>query len=746
MGWGRAFDTALGGLLAGGHALATLPWRVPRPDSIALQQRLAAFPRAGLPLREPVTIHWNTHQVPFIEAATDDDLAVTLGQAHVHLRWAQMEVMRHVALGRVAELAGPLAIPIDRALRGIGIARAAPAIAAALPEETTRWLEAFVAGINHAVRHSPALPAEFRLLGLRRAPWHVTDVLAIGRLAAADVTWTIWRALLSEHDDRLVAALWRRATGLGDAADTPRERDQAAARLLRQATRLGSNALAVAPSRGGGAGAWIASDTHLPALLPNLWLIAGCKSPSFHMVGLMIPGVPAMALGRNSWIAWGGTNLHAASSDLFDVSGLPPDTIATREEEVRVRWGRRRRIAVRETAHGPIVSDGTMLPRRDGRAIALRWMGHAPSDEITALLGVNRARDWAEFRAALEGFALPGQNMVYADRDGHIGKVMAVHLPRRPPTPPPGPVRPPRDAALWDAVATGRDLPAQLDPAEGYVASANDKPNDAPILIGYCFSSPARVNRLRQVLAAAERIDFAALAALQQDTAMPSALPVRDRLVRLMRARAGDKELRAALEEWDGRYGEASAGALAFEALLFRIALGLRGKQRTGLYSRFWGTRDLLFRDLERIPDRALAAILARAAPRAGRALRRYGSWGRMHRLSPRHFLAALPIIGRAYGFADHPAAGGSETVLKTANPLTDRPHRVGLAATARHISDLSDLDGNHFVLLGGQDGWLGSTTLRDQVPLWRQGAYIRVPLRLETVRAEFPFRTELRP
>src|SRR5690606_18695570 len=87
--------------------------------------------------------------------------------------------------------------------------------------------------------------------------------------------------------------------------------------------RSGSNSFAVSARRSASGAALIASDPHLGVVLPNLWLSAGMQSPSHHAVGLMIPGVPVVALGRNRWIAWGGTSLHAASSDLFDVSAVP---------------------------------------------------------------------------------------------------------------------------------------------------------------------------------------------------------------------------------------------------------------------------------------------------------------------------------------------------------------------------------------------------------------------------------------
>jgi penicillin amidase len=92
------------------------------------------------------------------------------------------------------------------------------------------------------------------------------------------------------------------------------------------------------------------------------------------------------------------------------------------------------------------------------------------------------------------------------------------------------------------------------------------------------------------------------------------------------------------------------------------------------------------------------------------------------------------------------PASGGADTLLKTAHKLTHRRHAATYGSMARHISDLSDLDRNYFVLLGGQDGWLGSTTSLDQVPLWQQGRYIMVPLRAETARAAYPHVTRLEP
>lgn len=741
----RLFDLIDGVSAAAGLFLRPGRWRVPEPGSVTLAERLAALPTSGAPVTAPVAVSWDEHQVPFLEADSDADLAVALGVVHVHLRWAQMELMRRIARGRLAEIVGPFGLILDRAVRTIGITRAVPDIAARLPSDTGRWLAGFVAGINHAVRRAPAVPMELRALGIGREDWSAEDVLSIGRLAAADITWISFMGNLGAADQAFARRFWRRLVGLDPAPDGGASGALAAA--LRSNGRMGSNSFALAGARTRNGAAWIANDPHLGAVLPNLWLIAGYKSPSYHLAGFMIPGVPMAALGRNPHIAWGGTNLHAMSSDLFDVSDLPQSEIVERRETVKVRGRRDRVITVRETSYGPVVSDLSFFPGR-GRMLALRWVGHGPSDELTAMLGVNRARNWDEYRAALDGFAAPGQNMIYADAAGRVGKLIAAHLPLRPATPPDSPVLPRADHRAWRTLATGNDLPVEIDPPTGFVASANDKPASTPIPVGFFFSTSHRIERFGTLLGAARGFGLDEISRVQRDVTTPGLLRFRDlmlRLIALAPASAGAESLRRALAAWDGAYGEDSAGALAFELLVFHLGRAMLGP-RLPLYARSWNTRGMIEEDLAALDETHARAVASEAAPLAAKALARFGTWGAMHRLRLPHPLARLPIVGRKLHFGDWPVAGNGETILKTGHGLTDKRHFAGLVAVSRHVSDMGDLDANHFVLLGGQDGWLGSTTLLDQVPLWRGGTYVRVPLRPETVRAKFPHRTVLAP
>jgi penicillin amidase len=726
------------------------------PRQVGIDQRLAALPRQGLALQGPVTIRWNDHLVPWIEAASDADLAYALGLVHGHLRGAQVALLRMVSRGRLAEIAGSLATDIDHALRILDFGRAAPAIEAAWPAETREFVGRFVEGLNHAVLHGPR-PREYGLLGLRPEPFTTADILAIGRLAGADINWLSYFSLLAERGTPGFARRWQRVLEAGAGTAGPASPGQAAlGAILAGLSRSGSNAVAIAPSRSASGAAMLASDPHLGLSLPNLWMLVGMRSPSFHLVGMMVPGLPIIGLGRNPDVAWGGTNLRAASSDLFDVARLPPEAFAESEVTIRQRLWFDAKRRVRRTPQGPVVTDAAVVPGQPGAPIALRWAGHEATDEITALLRAARARSGADFRASFSGFAVSPQNMLYADRAGQIGRVMAAVLPSRPGFPNDDPVLDAGDPAatapwrrLWDA----RDLPRQEDPADGVLASANENPalwaGDPPP-IGYFFSDGDRVARLRAMALAKPKLTPADLAAMQADTVAPKAAALAAGLLVRLDALPGgapDPALLAPLRGWDGDYAADSRAALVFELLLAPLVPALQPEAGGRGPETGWNfLTTFLLRDLDALPPARREAVLrdavATAAPRAAR----YRDWGEVHRLRAAHWLVNLPLLGRAFVLGSFAVGGSRETPMKSGHGLVTGPHEVSFGSMARQVSDMADPDANWFTLFGGQDGWLGSAAFADQVPLWRERRGIRMPLRPATVAAEFPCVTVLRP
>ena len=726
------------------------------PRATTAAERLEMMPDAGLPLEQPVTVHWNAQMIPFVEAATDRDAAFALGLVHAHLRLGQMELLRRVSQARLSEIAGPLGPvgDIEQALRIIDIGRTSKQVYAEMAPDTREWLDGFVAGVNHYLRTTRKLPHEFTLLGLDREPWQAHEVLTVGRLASVDVSWLIWFRLMNLRDRPDWPQLWAQALENGTASATSFawEDDKAAnrlARVLALAGKWGSNSFAVDRTKTASGNAIIASDPHLGVGLPNLWLLAGVKSPSYQTIGLMVPGIPFVAVGRNRDIAWGGTNMRSASSDLFDVSDLPPDQITVREEDVDVRWWFDSSVTLRDTPYGPILSDAEVLPARDGEAFALKWIGHYPSDELDAMLGVNRATNWKEFRTALEGFAISPQNFVYADSEGNIGQVTATHLPARTTELPGDLVRPIEEVAAWETILTSRDLPAAYNPESGFVASANNKPADAPIPIGYFFSGDDRVLRMRDVLSRAEGLTVNDVRALQTDTFMQSAVLLRDAIVAKANiATLPDAALPAleALRNWDGRYDIGSRGAVAFETTAALLVPALLSEAERIVFEVGGAEYTDYAVMVEQAPADTVAQPLAAALATAGEVLADYPTWGHLHSLRKQHYFGALPLIGGRYQYGDIPWPGSGETLWKADHPAATGPTVTSYGAQSRHVSDMSDLDSNWFVLLGGNDGWLNSANFADQIDLFARGEMVHFPLRVETIREQFPHKTRLTP
>lgn len=682
--------------------------------------------------------------MPYVEADTDADAAYALGLVHMHLRSAQLHILKRVAQGRVAEMLGPFAVNLDHALRLLDLCGVADRCAASLPTPTRQWLEPFVRGLNDYQAQMRERPPEFRWLALEAEPWTVTDVLTLGRLAGSDVNWSSYLGLLSARDKPLFRELWQRLRVVGGTATAG-----VWVRALATFARSGSNSVVIAARRSASGAPLIANDPHLGQSLPNFWMLVGLRCPSYQMVGLMPPGLPFVGVGAGRHAAWGGTNMRAASSDLVDVSTLAAADIQTGETLIRVRGLGTRRRTIRRTRFGPILNDASLLKVRGG-AVALRWIGSEHSDEIGAFLDASRARSADDFRSAFTRFGVCAQNILFATRNGHIGHVYAAHLPRRRALPEASPILSPAQAETdwaqrWDSAS----LPLTVDPDCGYRVSANDRPQfpDAPL--GFFFSEGDRAARLA-TLAARENLSLDDLAALQTDTQVPGAARLAQALAQRLEAAGADPRLARQLRDWDGDYAASASGPVAFEALLHALANGLAPERaaQAGLgLDDEWGRHTrLLLPDLDALPTAARHALLRRAAARALSARSRYPSWGDMHRLRIGHLLSQVPMLGRTLQVADWPAGGSRESPMKNSHGLVGSRHAVQYGAQARHMSDLSDLDANHFALLGGNDGWIGSENYADQLGLWREHRYVRMPLRPETVAREFLHVLELRP
>lgn len=731
-------------------------YSAPLPEKQNVTERLGALPLKHAPVQTPVKIHWNEHQIPFIVAQSDDDAAFGLGVVSAHLRLGQIELLRHLSQGRLAELFGPSLVEVDHALRIIDFGKQTSAIRDSLPPETRQWLRHFVNGLNFYQEKTTQLPHEFHLLGITPQRWKIEDIITIGRLVATDVNWLIWFQLLSLTAETDSTALWTRMLESGARSVPSFGANSQAWSLLAERSRSGSNAFAVSGRRSGSGNAILATDPHVGFQFPNLWMAVGIKSPSYHVIGLTIPGLPFVALGRNKDIAWGGTNMWALSSSLYRATEKELAEAVIRQEKIKVRWWRDRLIKIRETSLGPIVTDAPQLHEQVGKEpSALRWMGHQTSDEFTPFLRVGKATSWQEFRNAFESYGVSGQNMVFADRHGGIGQLLAVRFAPAASRIEKSFILNSSDAAShWSKIYRSTELPSVYDPPNGVIASTNNVPVQFQPALGRSYPSNDRQVRIMNLLHDKKIVSLQDMMSIQLDVRVPSSVALRDSLLLLLKDKDSlskkEQEFFNRVVNWDGEFKLDSGGASAFTTLLHNFA--------RRYYKRFYNERiaDFLMRSpylheflLEDLVNRAqdgAEEMLLESVRESAKNKDSWKDWGSIHRILVQHVFGNIPIVGSRYRFGEIGAPGSTNSVLKSAHGFVDQTHYSSYGAVARFCTDLADLNENYVVLLGGQDGFLNSSTFLDQVTLWQQGHYVKLPLEMKQVKKDFPFVTILAP
>src|SRR5208337_862244 len=247
---------------------------------------------------------------------------------------------------------------------------------------------------------------------------------------------------------------------------------------------------------------------------------------------------------------------------------------------------------------------------------------------------VSRAQNWHEFKAALDSFAVPGQNMIFADGAGNIGHALAAWVPKDAAAAPEDLVNP-SAAGAWNTFLSAASLPSWSP--SGFVLSANNPP-DTAVAVGRLFSSPDRAGRITDILRHASEIDFPLLARLQQDVEASSARKLGVRLAQIVKSDSSEAlapesaRILSLLENWDGAYDASSQAPAVFELLLFHFARIFYPREVLAAYSAVWALRDLIRSDIEASDEMRIRPVVRRALTRAAKGLRSR-NWGQLHRL-----------------------------------------------------------------------------------------------------------------
>jgi len=725
----------------------------------------------------PVRVLRDRYAIPHVAGASFEDAAFGLGYAHAQDRLWQMELARRFIQGRLAELFGASALNSDSLMRAMGLYDAAEEAVKHLKPATRLVLDSYARGVNaYLTTHKGPWPIEFVLAGNTPPElWTPADSIAVLKGMAMQLSGN---AFTEAARAELIPVLGRK--GVQDFflpfsdAPLPSYLD-----TIYGTTQTGqaygvpditaSDNWVVAGARSVTGKPLLANDPHLGFTIPSVWYLAHLSLPGEDIVGGTLAGIPAIIAGRNRHVAWGETNTGPDTEDLY-LERLNPDnrreyqvpggwaTFETRVETIKVRFGPDRRVLVRSTRHGPVMPDTSSLGAAapTGYVMALAWTALDDDDtSLDAVLGIDRARNSAEFKAAAKFFVTPMQNIVYADDTGNIGLILPGRVPLRSQqndswglVPAPG-----WDGHYdWQGFIPPEDMIAVQNPATGYIATANNDtvPQGYRYTISHEWEAPYRYRRIEQLLLARPKHSPASFEAMQADTIDLYALDLKKRLIAAGPFDAGDEKAARLLTQWDGAMNAGRPEPLIFAAWARALARRIYADELGPRFPNFWGYRaEFTLRVLDGVDgegrwcaDRTSPEV-ADCSSRIRLALHDavteltsvYGSdlslwrWGDAHKaIHLAQPLGSFPLIG---GFFNREVemSGGPFTLLRADNNMrSSRPYAAIHGAGYRGIYDLAAPDRSLYIISTGQSGNIFSPHYDDLMKTWSRDGYLTIP------------------
>jgi penicillin amidase len=742
----------------------------------------------------PVEILHDRWGIAHIYAKNEHDLFFAQGYNVARDRLFQLELWRRQATGTQAEILGPRAVPADTGARLLRFQGDMNRELSHYHPRGAAIIGAFVEGINAyigRVQREPELrPIEFRVLGIEPGRWtpevvvsrhnglfrNVTQEISIAQLVhrlGAEPA----RELLNLHPgrprldlDKAVDAALLRASVLGpytasratvrfvpgDVAAAYRGPEPPAGRERKEgdesADSPGSNNWVISGENTLTRAPILANDPHRAIQLPSLRYWVHLVAPGWNVIGSGEPALPGVAIGHNEQGAWGFTIFPIDQEDLYvyetDPAAPPPGRYRYREgwEEFRAEHST---IAVKGQAavsvdlkfsrHGPVLHED----REHHRAYALRaaWLeeGAAP---YLASLRLDQATGWSEFREACRHFLTPSENLVWADKEGHIGW-QAVGL---------APIRGSWDGLVpvpgdgryeWQGYLPALALPHEANPARGWIATANQDnlPHGFAHTVSFQWTDPFRFARVDEVLASGRRFTLTDMMQLQQDELSLPARSLVPMLGSLKPAGSAAKQARELLLSWNFVLDKNSVPAAIYVGWerAVRRAVWERvvpSEVRSVLPATALSTERLIqwlnapdgrFGDvplagrnalLEKALDHAMVDLERRFGPDLGRW--NFGQDAFKHALL-RHPLsgAVVPSLQARLDVGPLPRGGSANTV----NNTSDSDNQVS-GASFRLIADVGDWDRSLGTNTPGQSGDPESPHYRDLFGPWARGEY----------------------
>lgn len=740
-------------------------------------------------LKASVTIQRDEKGMAYIYARNKEDLYMAQGFVTAQDRLFQMELTRLISSGRISELAGEKARNLDLRMRTLGFHRNAKKHAALLNEETRQFMQKYVDGVNAFIQTRPDnVHLEFKLAGIKPSSWRIEDSLTVmyymGWASAANMQSEIVAQMLIEKLGPAKAVEIfpiniNPDDEIGTVADIPHSslRNNALGltfdkNLLSYLNnddllKIGSNNWATRASLSPGTMPVVANDPHQAAsILPGPFYPCGLITPDLRAVGVTVPGIGGMVIGRTAYFAIGVTNAYGDTQDLYVETVDPTNPNNYLEgnasipfEVIEETWRfkdkaspggfKEEKIKIRLTRRGPVISD--VIPGlKTSNVITVRWSGAEVQSPSIGLEKLMWSRTVEEIRQTLGNVNQVAFNFVFADVNGNIGWQTTGKIPLRSQVEGLVPYVVKDSVDNWTGWIPREDMPHSVNPARGWLGTCNQFTvgRDYPYHYTSHASPTYRYRRLIELMETPGKKSVDDHWAFQRDTLNLMAKTIAPILSRVLLAHEDTKKMGQILADWDFVDAPDKAAPAVFQAVYREFALlvyadelgeDLSLTMLNNMY--FWQERlqkmvlennsswfdNVDTSDKTETRDDLFHQAALKAAYNLESTLGTDPNkwlWGKVH---VHEFVSPIRRSGPGaewLGGGFHPAPGSGETLYRGIYEFA-KPYKVTIPASMRMVADLADPDKILAVLPGGVTGRQFDPHTTDQVKSYMDGSKV---------------------
>ncbi len=718
-------------------------------------------------LSDSVEIVYDQHGVPHIYGSTIRDVHRALGYAHAKDRLWQMDLIRRIAPGRLSELFGDAMIDNDKLFRTIGLGhqakKEAQAFATQSNQELRDMVEGYILGVNDYIQ-SGHTTVEHKLLGVDMEPYTVEDVYnVIGYMAFSFSIAHKTEPIMDYVHHRLGAEYMAEldvhvaegsATINSFVAEDLSELSSHIGKLTDELpfpALIGSNSWVLGPEKTNTGGAILANDPHIGFAQPSVWYEAHIESPTMSSYGYYLAGFPLPQIGHNDHHAIGLTMLENDDIDYYRERLDSTDesrywaidqwrSFEHRSETIKVKGGEDITIEVRETRHGPVISD--VVQHIENEPIAMWWVYQQhPSQVLEASYWISRGRTLDEVRKGASMIHAPGLNVMYADVEGNIAWWGSAKHPVRP--------EHVNSKIILDGASGEDDIlgyynfsenPQSVNPPEGYVYSANNQTVSPTGLRhpGY-YLPPDRARRIQYLLDNQQVWSTQEVKTMMGDvTSLHAPEIVANIIPEISQGSGLEADAYASIKKWQGNYDVDEVAPTIYVKLIYHIMRSMVEDEIGERWELFNGTHVMKrsipsmvasvnspWWDNTKTEEVETRADMIRAAWKKtiGELESQWGAdislwaWGKAHTLTHNHAFGTLPGIGKYMNVGPYSVPGVSEVI----NNYHIKPDETGVyqvfaGPSTRRVVDLKNYTTNSWTILPtGQSGQVMSPHYQDQ-------------------------------